>query len=250
MRKPDPARRGTCTYCGKLKPLTVDHVPPKNLFSKPYPPNLWTVPACAACNGKFSKDDEYFRVALTISDRAKGQTNRDAVLPTVIRGLNKSEARRFRAALLANSAVLRRYSSGGLYLGHQRLLSFDGARLDRTAERIIKGLFFKVKGHRLPDDHTINVVFIGRFRQLMDVDPELDLAVREFLELLGREPLTKIGDAFSFRWIQSPNGADHSVWSLYFYGNLEFFCTTYALSSIANTTLEAEIARVRTASKF
>jgi hypothetical protein len=250
MREPDPARRGTCTYCGKLKPLTVDHVPPKNLFSKPFPPNLWTIPACAACNGKFSKDVEYFRVALTISDRAKGQTSRDVVLPTVIRGLNRSEARRFRPALLANSAVLPRYSSGGLYLGHQRLLSFDGARLDRTAERIIKGLSFKVKGHRLPDDHTISVVYAGRFRQLMDVDPEVELALREFLELLGQEPLTQIGDAFSFRWIQSPNGADHSMWLLYFFGNPELFCTTYALSSIANTTLEAEIARVRTTSKF
>ncbi len=36
------------------------------------------------------------------------------------------------------------------------------------------------------------------------------------------------------------------MWVLYFYANLEFFCTTYALSSIANTTLETEIAWVRT----
>jgi hypothetical protein len=128
-------------------------------------------------------------------------------------------------------------------------MAFDGARLDRTVERVIKGLFFKVKGHRLPDDHTVNVLYRGRFRQFMDVHPEIDLAFHEFLELLGQEPLTTIGDAFSFRWIQSPNGADHSMWALYFYGNLEFFCTTCALSSIANTSLEAEIARVRTASK-
>ncbi len=95
----------------------------------------------ASCNSKFSKDDEYFRVVLTISDKAKGQMSRDAVLPTVLRGLDKSEASRFRAALLANSAVLPRYSSGGLYVGHQRLMAFDGARIDRTVERIIKGLF-------------------------------------------------------------------------------------------------------------
>lgn len=83
MSKSKPSKMGICTYCGFRKPVTADHVPPKNLFDQPYPPNMFTVPACADCNGGFKKDDDYFRIALTISDKAKGQRARDAVLPTV-----------------------------------------------------------------------------------------------------------------------------------------------------------------------
>jgi 5-methylcytosine-specific restriction endonuclease McrA len=68
MAKSTPALSGTCVYCGETKPLSADHVPPKNLFDRPYPANLLTVPACVDCNGAFSKDDEDFRIALTVTD--------------------------------------------------------------------------------------------------------------------------------------------------------------------------------------
>jgi len=41
---------GICVYCGKKLPLTKDHIPPKNLYSKPRPSNLITVPCCEKCN--------------------------------------------------------------------------------------------------------------------------------------------------------------------------------------------------------
>lgn len=117
---------GTCTYCGALGPVTSDHVPPKNLFTRPYPRNMWTVPACAKCNGGFSKDDDYFRTALTITEKAKGRAARDAILPTVMRGLNNPKARRHQVSLLSRSAVIERWSSGGVYLGRQRAIALDG----------------------------------------------------------------------------------------------------------------------------
>jgi hypothetical protein len=77
-------------------------------------------------------------------------------------------------------------------------------------------LFRKViVGTVKPGDHTINLVHVG-LSSVDGVHPEIDVALREFLEFVGREPLTEIGDAFSFRWIQSLNGADHSMWVLYF----------------------------------
>jgi len=53
---------GVCTYCGETKWVSADHVPPKNLFPKPYPTDMWTVPACDDCNQGFSKDDDYFLI--------------------------------------------------------------------------------------------------------------------------------------------------------------------------------------------
>src|ERR1700704_4123856 len=91
---------GICTYCGETKPVTADHIIPKNLFPKPYPPNMWTVPCCGECNGGYSKDDEYFRLVLTLSEKSKGQPDRDSVLPTAIRGLNNPRAERFRRSIV------------------------------------------------------------------------------------------------------------------------------------------------------
>src|SRR5437868_3336229 len=60
MRSPD----NLCIYCSERVAVTSDHVPPKNLLRTPFPPNLWTVPACLECNNFFSKDEEYFRLLL------------------------------------------------------------------------------------------------------------------------------------------------------------------------------------------
>ena len=51
-----------CYLCRKRTGTTRDHVPPKNLFPRPRPSNLITVPCCEKCNNRFSKHEEYFRL--------------------------------------------------------------------------------------------------------------------------------------------------------------------------------------------
>lgn len=53
-----------CIYCGATEKLTKDHIPPKNLFAKPRPTNLITVPCCQTCNESFSQDDEYLQMIM------------------------------------------------------------------------------------------------------------------------------------------------------------------------------------------
>src|SRR5208283_2514674 len=62
---------GECLYCGRVRPLTRDDVPPKNLFPKPRPSNLITVPSCQKCNQSFMLDDEYFRLVIADADNPK-----------------------------------------------------------------------------------------------------------------------------------------------------------------------------------
>ena len=52
-----------CFLCGANGKLTRDHIPPKCLFPKPRPANLFTLPCCLSCNNAASKDDEYLRLA-------------------------------------------------------------------------------------------------------------------------------------------------------------------------------------------
>lgn len=53
---------GKCALCGENRPLTREHVPPKNLFLAPRPRNTITVSVCEGCNHGYHLDDEYFRV--------------------------------------------------------------------------------------------------------------------------------------------------------------------------------------------
>ena len=51
-----------CSYC--LRGATTrDHVVPRCLLEKPYPPNLLTIPSCRECNTGFKQDEEYGCVA-------------------------------------------------------------------------------------------------------------------------------------------------------------------------------------------
>lgn len=49
---------GVCAYCGGT-PDTRDHVPSRFFLDDPLPDNLPVVAACAACNQRFSLDEEY-----------------------------------------------------------------------------------------------------------------------------------------------------------------------------------------------
>ena len=56
---------GICIYCGGIA-KTRDHVPSKAFLDKPYPENIPVVPCCSECNNKFSKDEEYVFVQLSV----------------------------------------------------------------------------------------------------------------------------------------------------------------------------------------
>jgi hypothetical protein len=103
-----------CVYCGSENDLTVDHVPPKLLLARPYPPNLLTVPACMTCNQSFQKDDEYTRTMLSIDVRAAKNPTAQSNLPAVLRSLQRPDARGFAEYLTStaeSSTVLVRTAS-------------------------------------------------------------------------------------------------------------------------------------------
>ena len=52
-----------CVYCGQLD-TTRDHVVASAILARPLPVNALTVPSCRDCNGRFSKDEQYFTAVL------------------------------------------------------------------------------------------------------------------------------------------------------------------------------------------
>src|SRR5262245_822652 len=93
------AERNPCVYCGKLRKLTRDHIPPKNLFPRPRP-RLITVPCCTPCNEEASKDDEYFRLMVAIRQDTGDHPEVKKLLPTIYRSLERRAQFGFTNALL------------------------------------------------------------------------------------------------------------------------------------------------------
>jgi hypothetical protein len=185
-------------------------------------------------------------VWLTIAESAKGQSAREKIIPKVVRGLQREEAQGLLRSLYNNSSMLPRFSPSGLYLGQQPAMSFERARIGRTAERIVKGLFYRVRGHSLSDGHAVKVTHSSEFPRASAVHPQVELTLRRRIAVINAEPAHQLGDTFAFKWLQLPNGPDYSMWLLFFYGQMHFFCWTFAQTSIANSTIEAEVAKVRT----
>ncbi len=141
---------GICAYCGQTKPVTFDHVPPKNLFPKPRPSNLITVPICNECNRGTSLDDEYFRLVVSMEIRAAQHPAAQRVLPSVYRSMERPEARGLKITLLNRIRDVNLISPLGLYVGKARAYKVDYPRLERVAERIVRGLFFHHRGKPVP----------------------------------------------------------------------------------------------------
>jgi hypothetical protein len=123
-----PTLKGSCAYCGSHEQLTKDHVPPANLFGRPRPSNLITVPCCLPCNRHLAKDDEYFRIVITAGiDRERFPIeNSESV--EAIKNLARPQSRGF-ANEFARS-----------YRGKGELL-VDKLRVVRTVNRIAIGLY-------------------------------------------------------------------------------------------------------------
>ncbi len=120
MSKKKLQKTGQCVYCGKIAPITDDHVPPQNLFAKPRPNNLIKVPSCKECHGEnkqVSQDDEYFRLMLTLREDTYNHPDVGQILPTVFRSLRKPEKVGFTKSLQNSMREVNVRSPSGLYLG-------------------------------------------------------------------------------------------------------------------------------------
>ena len=210
-------RSGICVYCGRRRKLTKDHIPPKNLFPKPRPGNLITVPSCTECNNEADKDDEYFRMVVVMREDAGGHAEAQRAWRTVFRSLQRPEAVGLKMSLLRSMHPVSLRSPSGLYLGNKPGYTVDLDRLNRVATRIVKGLFFHERGYRLPHTHRASALVDPR---LMPDEQGLSNTAT-VLAALQTQPVRTIGNGvFSYRFLFTEDEPDCSVWLMSFYEKL------------------------------
>jgi hypothetical protein len=213
---------GECSYCGRVAELTDDHVPPRNLFPKPRPSNLITVPACRDCNKGFDLDDEYFRLAVTTGmDKDKFPREFDLSIQAINK-LKEPSKIKFAKRMLASRIRKPLYTPAGIYLGDAPALEIEAARIVRTVSRIIRGLFFRHSGTRLPSaSHT--PVWSEWFGTDSSRDPEIMAAWKEIFEALRARPIHFLGEAvFRYSYLMDDEVPFGSAWWLSFYEHRNF----------------------------
>lgn len=216
-------KTGECVYCGKIRKLTKDHIPPKNLFAEPRPSDLVTVPCCERCNGKASLDDEYFRIMICPREEVAEHPQASRVLPTTLRALTKPKKKGFRKAFLNSVHEVDLVTPSGLYLGKAGTYDVNLERLSKVAARIVKGLFFYEKGFRLPDRYTAFAYSESSFDwNQSDLQPMLGI----WGSLLSIQPCIIANGAFSYRFKFLEDDSNCSIWLQVFYEKVVFIGAT------------------------
>ena len=212
---------GECVYCGKIRLVTMDHVPPASLFPDPKPP-LITVPSCYQCNNSASKDDEYFRLVVALREDVAGRADINGILPAVFRSVQKSNAAGLRGALGKWIQPKAAFSEGGIFLGMKPAIATDPVRLGKVAARIVAGLFFHETGKRLPNGYAAQACLREAFEEKVFLQGLPSVA-----KLMGQPEPKTIGTVFKY-WVAFPIPEDpnRSVWFLLFYDQVFFLCQT------------------------
>ncbi len=215
---------GICVYCRLRTAVTNDHIPPKNLFGKPRPSSLVTVPSCLYCNAGASTDDEYFRLMVALRhdvDHPDAAAARDSAM----RSLERPQAGGFRAAFLSALGDVELRSASGLYLGRAGAYNVDVERLDRVARRITLGLFYKKTERLLPRDYTAKAYLLSQ------IDPSATDAITRLSGMVdalraGRAPAFVGRRVLSYWWHSAVDDPNASAWLLIFYERVSWVAIT------------------------
>ena len=227
MKVVDTEKIGECAYCGVVGKITRDHIPPKGIFSKPLPNDLITVPACVKCHSdETSKDDEYFRLALHVRDGIDSHPDVIKSRPTLLRSLERPQQIGMVKGLLENIFPAELVTPSGIFIKNQWAIQTDMNRLRRVVTRIMKGLFYKHKQHRVPDGYDALVCDEDSF-QKWPADVIEHYNENLIKPILAQKERVMIGsDVFSFKYGYDKNNPDITCWIFTFYQRASFLGLT------------------------
>ncbi|MCE5313831.1 MAG: hypothetical protein ABFD49_09020 [Armatimonadota bacterium] len=198
-----------CAYCGKIGKMTIEHVIPQCLFTKPLPLDIVKVPACEQCNNAKSADDSYLRDYLvTDASASEHKTARKIFTTKVLSSVRKNKSDLWRS--FAPSAHLSLvHCRGGISLLYAGNL--DGERIERALYRIVRGLYYRIFQQHIPENCNYS---------LTRWSPQ---EFNEFLPLLhkfGFNGPYGCGDAFKCIMQFADKSPFTTAWWLFFYDSI------------------------------
>jgi len=189
-----------CAICGIRLANTKDHVPPKNLFPKPRPQNLITVPACYSCNNGSSVEDEDFRTYLSL--QIGKQTNLKAKLWLQSK---KSLKRRTSMRKAFVESIKSLDLSVRAEIGRKIAFAVPERIYNVVIERVVRGLYYHHFNEILGNAVKVSVV------PLIRIDDIPFLMTQNW-------PTYSIGDnAFVYKVSRVSDSPESTVWVMQLY---------------------------------
>lgn len=209
-----PRGSENCAYCDVPNAKTRDHIPPRNLFPKPWPSDFITVPCCESCRAGWSDDDEYFRLAVVSTENVSAHAAVDSVIETVSRSFEKENKQGFARLVYDSLIEVAGKGSQGEDLAVP-IMKIDRSRLNRVTNRIIRGLFHHENHYPVPADYIIETAFSqSGFPQFFKrIEPMLD----QF-----SLPRSIGNGVFAYSFASIEEDRNSTIWLLNFYEALPF----------------------------
>jgi hypothetical protein len=211
-KKKQPRR---CAICGALGAVTDDHLPPQSLYPPPRAPNLqlFSVPACFACNNGANADDEEFKIAIGVM---RADLSSSELLDSLSATLSKN-GRLHRTVVAGVPTMV--FDGGTLRRGPVRI-TFDRKRYNNVVARMVKGLYWHETRTCLGRDTVVDVVDQGSLTQ------ETEAKFRSVLLLPELERRTLNAESIVYKFFVTPAG--ESFWAFWFFGSHAVFAAAGA----------------------
>src|SRR5688572_2117292 len=136
----------SCYFCGE-RATSRDHVVPNCLFPRTSNARRIKVPVCDAHNNSLAEDEEYFRAVLLSGIWDPSPAVQELIETKLLTSFQKGNSRLRRTLLLTMKDVYLPTSNGFASSG---LLKMDATRMDRVAEKIVRGMNFHVTKRTMP----------------------------------------------------------------------------------------------------
>lgn len=149
-------------------------MPPKGIFGdyldeKPSV-NLVTVPSCDECNLRATQDDVYFRDSMFLFAQRFGKAPHTAKIHSAMVRSARHAGVEFRAPIetliKSGRPVLANLEPGELVI-EGTVFEADWMRIKRVVERSARGLYWKHRKQRVPDDYVVSVLGAKEVELLM-----------------------------------------------------------------------------------
>jgi hypothetical protein len=146
-----------CYLCQQNPATTDDHVPPRGLFATTRGSDAYRLPACGACNGALTQDENYLRNVLASSGLNDEAERAAEVTWRSLQGSSPLYPRSNVRDLYKNMRDRDIFSAGGVLLGRERSFDIDNSRIDPVVIKIVKGLYYQGTKRAFPANYSFRV---------------------------------------------------------------------------------------------
>ena len=211
---------GYCPYCGEYDKLTKDHVIPQCLFMGNLPGDIPKIYACSECNNEEkSANDTYLRDLLSVDVNSSLHPVAQQLYPKFLRSVVRNQSELVHDMTKARLTEV--YTSSGIFRGVAYTSPQADERTTPILSTIVRGLYYKYIGKRMPSDTVFDIRRVRDFNRLTS-DVQVLLTSGAIYIPVGD------GSIFECLYLYAIDRPGASIWFLSFYRRAIFLVTTDA----------------------